>query len=95
MEEKQESSQNQSNLFKFMTNPRSFTLKRWFYDLLKEKYPPHEAIIERVATSLATERDLEDFGKLIMQLYDSAYRRAVADCQTQAGVKFQVSQKKG
>lgn len=62
-----------------MANPRAFTLKRWFHELLKEKYGPHDTIIERISTSLTTDKDVEDFGKLIGQIYESAYRKAVDD----------------
>lgn len=67
-----------------MSNPRCFTLKRWFVELLQEKYPPDDTIIERIATSLSTDRDIEDFGKLIMEVYHKAYYRAVNDYKEQA-----------
>ncbi len=66
-----------------MSNPKAFTLKKWFYDLLKINYASHDTIIERISTSLTTDKDLEDFGKLIGQVYDSAYRKAVDDYREQ------------
>ena len=66
-----------------MSNPKAFTLKKWFYDLLKLNYMAHDAIIERVATSLTTEKDLEDFGKLVGQVYEIGYRKAVEDYREQ------------
>ena len=86
----------QSNLIKYMSNPRSFTLKRWFVELLKEDYLPHDVIVERVASSLITERDVQDFGKLITAIYEKAYRKAVEDYRSQAeqiGLKISVGQK--
>jgi hypothetical protein len=77
-----------------MANPRAFTLKKWFYELLKEKYPQHENIIERVAISLVTDHDLEAFGKLVMEVYGAAYYKAVDDYKSQAeklGLKIRIA----
>jgi hypothetical protein len=62
-----------NNLIRYMSNPRAFTLRKWFYELLKINYASHDTIIERVSSSLVTERDLEDFGKLIGQVYETGY----------------------
>lgn len=66
-----------------MSNPKAFTLKKWFYDLLKIDYVTHDQTIERVATSLATDKDLQDFGKLIGQVYETGYRKAIEDYRKQ------------
>lgn len=90
MEEKQNG---QSNLMRYMSNPRAFTLKKWFYELLHINYATHDSIIERVSTSLVTEKDLDEFGKLIGQVYETGYRKAVDDCRKQfedMGLKVQV-----
>lgn len=77
-------SERSSNLVKYMSNPRSFTLKRWLAELLKEHYTPHDSIVERVATALTTEKDLEEFGKLIGGIYEVGYRKAINDYKTEA-----------
>jgi len=76
-----------------MSNPRSFTLKKWFAELLKEKYPPHNDTIERVSLALVTEKDLKEFGNLITEIYESGYRRAIGDYKEEAqklGLKISV-----
>lgn len=76
-----------------MANPKAFTLKKWFYELLKLNYSAHDPIIERVSSSLVTDRDLEDFGKLIGQVYETGYRKAVDDYRKQfedMGLKIQI-----
>lgn len=76
-----------------MSNPKAFTLKKWFYELLNLNYAAHDQIIERIAVCLTTAKDMEDFGKLIGQVYDSAYRKAVEDCRTQiesTGLKLHI-----
>lgn len=83
----------QSNFIRYMSNPRSFTLKKWFAELLKEDYIQHDTVIERVAMSLTTEQDLKEFGKLITQIYEKGYRKAVEDYRQQAeqlGIKITV-----
>ena len=82
-----------NNFVNYMSNPRSFTLKRWFVEILKEDYMRHDTIIERVAASLTTESDLKEFGDLITSVYEKAYKKAVADYSEQAkkiGIKVSV-----
>lgn len=74
----------QSNFIRYMANPKAFTLKRWFYDMLKFNYAAHDVIIERVASSLDTDKDLEDFGRLIGQVFETGYRKALEDYRKQA-----------
>jgi len=62
-----------------MANPQTFAIKKYMAEILKDKYPTHEVIIERIAVILATARDYEAFGKLIGDLYETAYLKAVND----------------
>jgi hypothetical protein len=83
----------ESKMLNFMTNPRSFTLKKWLVELLKEKFSPHDAIADRVATALVTEKDMEAFGKLMIDVYEKGYLKAVEDYRTQfekLGVRINV-----
>ena len=69
----------------YMTNPRAFTLKRWLYELLKEKYSEqHDKTAERIAASVHTNQDMEDFGKLLTEVFEVGYRKAVDDYKVQA-----------
>ena len=76
-----------------MSNPKAFTLKKWFVELLEHKYPPHDDIIERVAVSLTTENDLKQFGDLITAVFERGYRKAIDDYKGQVeklGLKITV-----
>lgn len=77
--ENQEFQESKSNIVKYMANPRCYTLKKWFSELLKAEYIQHDEVIERVSTSLLTDKDVEKFGKLIMNVYETAYKKAVED----------------
>lgn len=60
-------------------NPRVNTLKKWFFEVLKEKYTSHDPIIERVGSCLVTERDMQEFGKLISEVFQLGYFKAIND----------------
>ena len=86
--------QKRSNFVNYMANPKSFTLKQWFVGLLKEDYAPHDQIIERIAVSITTDKDLKDFGKLVTTVYEKAYHKAVNDYKEQAeklGIKITIT----
>lgn len=73
-----------SNFIKYMSNPKAFTLKKWFYDMLGMDYTSHDAIIERVAVALTTDKDLTDFGKLISQVFEKGFKRAIDEYSKEA-----------
>lgn len=73
-----------NNLVKYMMNPRGFMLKQWFADILKDKFVDHQNIVERVATSLVTDKDVADFGALITKIYEAGYYKAIEDYKAQA-----------
>lgn len=82
-----------NDMTKYMTNPTLFTLRKWLSDLIKEKYQKHDNIVERISASLITNSDVSDFGLLITDIYETAYRKAVSDYKDQfekMGVKINV-----
>lgn len=74
---------NNSNMIRYMSNPRAFTLKRWFIELLDKDFKQHDNTIERIAASVSTEKDLTEFGKLITTVYEKGYKKAVNDYKDQ------------
>lgn len=68
-----------ANLMRYMANPRAFALKKWFSGIMQSHYEKHEPIIERVATSIVTEADLQAFGALMGDLFEIGYMKAVND----------------
>ena len=57
-------------------NPHTYAIKKYLLDVLKEYYPEDDSIIERLAKALITEKDLEDFNKLIVSLYTVGFSEA-------------------
>lgn len=92
-EQEKQQQTGRSNFINYMSNPKSFTLKKWFAELLKGDYPKHDQIIERVATSITTDKDLKEFGALVINIYETAYHKAVNDYKDQAeklGIKISI-----
>jgi hypothetical protein len=71
--------QQNSNFIKYASNPRAFTLKQWLAQILNNRYPEYDNLMERVATSLVTDKDMEEFGKVLMTIYETGYYKAVRD----------------
>src|SRR6516162_5034514 len=53
------------NYFQSMTNPKTFAIKKYMFEILQQKYPDHEQIVERMANTILTERDFNEFNQLI------------------------------
>jgi len=80
--EKNEQAKN--TMIQYMNNPKAFTLKKWFIELLGNRYTNHDPIIERVSMSLSTDNDTKEFGSMIAEVFEAGYFRAVNDYKEQA-----------
>jgi hypothetical protein len=67
----------------YLANPRSNQLKKVMFEVLKERYSQNDQIIERVGASLLTESDTNSFLKLVTDIYETAYMKAVSDHREQ------------
>lgn len=56
-----------------------YVTKKYVYELLQEKYGDNENILERVSHYLATEQDVRDFVKMLVDCYDKGYTKAIND----------------
>jgi hypothetical protein len=86
--------ESQNNFMKYSANPMAYTCKNWFQKILQNKYSKHEQIITRVASSLVTDSDLDDFGKLIGEVYEMGFNKAVNDYKgvlEEMGLKVKVA----
>ncbi len=64
---------------KYIQNPKGMYLKKFAFEILKERYGHHEQVLERIGHYLVTDKDLEDFSKLLVEVYEVAYLKAVND----------------
>lgn len=67
----------------YMMNPRGHHVKKAMFEVMQERYAQNENIIERISASLVTEADTKAFFKLVSDIYEKAYLKAVADHQEQ------------
>ena len=67
----------------YFSNPRGHILKKTMYDILQERYVNHESIIDRMSAHMVTETDMNDFLKFVVDIYETAYIKAVEDQREQ------------
>lgn len=60
-------------------NPKGQALKRWMVQLLDDRYPKHDQLIERLGAALATNQEVQDFGALAVDLFEIGYLRCMND----------------
>jgi hypothetical protein len=79
-----------------LINPNSQIIKRYMFDILRERFPKHEEIIERIASALVTQTDMQSFGKMIVDVYEVAYFKALEEQKEilkKAGIKVSIAPK--
>lgn len=62
-----------------LINPRGQALKKWMFEMLRERFVKHEMLLERLGHSMVTNQDLEAFGKLAVDLYEVGYLKCMND----------------
>jgi hypothetical protein len=74
-------------------NPQSNAIKKHIFELIKERYSKNEKFIERIASGITTKEDYESLGRLITDLYEAGFLRAVdqyRDQFTKMGMKVNI-----
>lgn len=71
-------------MFPFMfQNPQSIAIKKYLFEVLKERYGKNEKFIERMAATITTKDDYEDLGRLITDIYETGFLKAVNEYKDQ------------
>jgi hypothetical protein len=60
-----------------LANQHAFALKKYSFEMLKERYPDNEEILTRLCSSLVTESDMQAFAKLMVDLYECGFMRCL------------------
>jgi hypothetical protein len=68
-----------NNWIQSLTNPVGHIVKKYMYEILESRYAKHEDIIERISKSLITHNDIDNFGKLVADIYESGFFKAVSE----------------
>ena len=87
---------NSPSLSEMMQNPKGLALKQFMVKILGQKYFEYEDLIHRTTFYLVTDKDLISFSKMIGEIYELGYMKAVADYKDQLqkiGIKVNINQK--
>lgn len=77
----------------FAQNPQAVAIKRYLFEMLKDRYRKNERYIDRVALSTVTREDYESLGALLADVYESGFMRAVEQYKeniSRLGLKVEV-----
>jgi len=77
----------------FLQNPQSIAIKKYLFDILKERYNKNEKFIERLSSQTLTKEDYENLGILIADIFELGFLRAVDQYREQLlkmGVKINI-----
>jgi hypothetical protein len=72
-----------ANWMDYFANPRSHWIKKSMFEVLQAKYAQNEGIIDRLSAQLQTESDANALLKLVADIYETAYMKAVSDHREQ------------
>lgn len=60
-----------------LQNPKGWGIRRAMSVFLKDKYNKNEEILERISSSIVTEKDAQQFNALITDVYELGFMSAV------------------
>ncbi len=66
-----------------INNQKLTIINKWIADVLGEKGIDHINILERLSTVMITNKDLEEFSKLMSDVYGKGYQKAINDNKAQ------------
>ncbi len=66
-----------------MQNPKGMALRAFMQSVLQNKYPPYDDVVSRISVSLVTDNDVAVFAKMVNDIFEAGYHRAVGEYKTQ------------
>jgi hypothetical protein len=54
-------------------------IQKFMLDMLKDKYPNHRQVLDRICHYLVTEQDAKEFGALVAEIYQLGFVKATKD----------------
>jgi len=61
----------------FANNPHSVAIKKYLFEVLKERYRRNERYVERLAATTVVREDYEGLSTLVADLFEVGFLRAV------------------
>ena len=89
-------SQLSDQISRLAANPRNQAVKKYMSEILKQKFSESDEIIDRILSSLTTDKDIQQFATMIGHVYQVAYSQAVDDHREQLeklGLKTQIKER--
>jgi hypothetical protein len=74
-----------------MINKYQYGLRKYMQEFLLDKYSGNQDVIERIGHNLITEKDFKDFMKLVVDVYEIAYIKAINECKDKFGIKAEIT----
>lgn len=65
-------------------------------EVLGRKYPPYDDILTRITHNLITDKDFESFGKMVTEVYEAGYMKAIDEYREQLAklnIRVNISQR--
>ena len=67
------------NWAEFVQNPKTLAIRKFMAEVLEEKYSSYDDLATRISRELITESDLNNFAKMINDVYEMGYKKAIAE----------------
>ena len=62
-----------------MGSINAMAVRKYLSEILKDRYVKNQDIVERIVSVVITQRDLQEFGRLIADIYEVGFLKAVDD----------------
>jgi hypothetical protein len=80
-----------------LSNAATMHIKRYLYDVLKDRFPRNELFIDRLVAAMQTNADIEGLGKFVVDVFEIGYLKAMKDqeealkkCGLKATIKAEI-----
>lgn len=66
-----------------MLNANHYAVQKYMFEILQDRYAHNQQVIERVSHALVTQQDLNDWGRLVVDLFEMGYLKATEQYKEQ------------
>lgn len=86
-------------MFPFMLqNLHSSAIKKYLFEILRDRYVKNEKFIDRLASTITTNEDYESLGALVADVFETGFMKAVNEYKDQlakVGLKVNIVPEQG
>jgi hypothetical protein len=70
-------------MFPMFQNLHSSAIKKYLFELLKNRYEKNERFIDRISSTITTKEDYEDLGRLMADVFEAGFMKAYNEYKDQ------------